>query len=636
MRQLLHRDKGNGRWTHSLREEDLPDWVEDKAKGIAQADKFCRVMNAMESLLKIVPKEAKDPIPFRHNAVQLILASVVLWCWALQTPCYMVVPKARQMGVTTWFSAYFFTRCVTEKNFRSMVVSHVAKTSLEVFRMARTFERELPEGWQFELDSKSKDLIAWTAGSKLQIGMIGEGGGDALGKGFTLNGVHCTEVANWGDRYVPKTAWASLGPTLVEDGELLVGYESTGKGRDPMFHATWVHATQFGFIRVFLPWYKDPQYALSVSQYTAWVRKSDMHAEVDLALTKEELEIQQKVATLEVEPGYEWCVHPHMISLEQFLWRRMQIASKCFGDVALFDRYYPSTWPDAFRVAGDSPFGNLAVQNLYSRCKVGTVGIMNGGNFYPNEQGEKWAVEVWAKPARGARYVVAVDPSDGTENGDPAAAYVIRYWKGKRLFVICAAIHGQIDEDTLADQAVQLAMAFNDAKLVIEKNRPNCVMAAKRIYRNLFRHRNSSDPTDRTLTAKRKPGFHMNKQTRPACMALFKELARDDAVQNFDAGLPEEVEGLENKAGRWEAKKGAHDDRVMTAAMGLFVAYELAGLNKTRPRPWSSGTMTQPKFDTTPQPEVSTEGYETMLRNDAWEERMGVHKEPGKNFHTLG
>lgn len=632
MRELLLRNKENGRWTHSLREEDLPDWVEDKAKGIEKADKLCQILNVMEELLKIVPKEATEVIPFRHKAVQVVLASVVLWCWALQTPCYMIVPKARQMGVTTWFSAFFFARCVTERNFRSMVVSHVEKTSKEVFAMARTFERELPPDWKFELDSKSKDLIAWTAGSKLQIGMVGEGGGDALGKGFTLNGFHGTEVANWGDRYNPKTAWASLSPALVKNEELLVGYESTGKGRDPMFHATWINADQLGFVRVFLPWYMDPEYSRTKEQYTAFMRKANMHAVVSFELTTEEKQLQEKLASLVPEAGEDWCVHPHVLTLEQILWRRIAIASECFGDVALFDRYFPSTWQDAFRVAGDSPFGDDVVQNLYQRCRIGTLGRMNGGNFYPNEQPESWSVQVWEKPLGNANYVVAVDPSDGTENGDPAAAYVIRYWKGVRRFETVAAIWGKPDEDTLADQAVQLATAYNNAKLAIEKNRPECLKAAKRVYRNLYYHRNPSDPAA-TTRSKPRPGFHMNKATRPACLALLKQVARDDAIHCYCARLPEEVESLENKNGRWEAKKGANDDCVIAAAIGLYVAYELAGLNKTRNVAARYRGVSAPVFKAASQ---NLEGYAAMKKHDEWERRMGLHEEPGKKFTTLG
>lgn len=636
MRELLLRNKENGRWTHSLREQGLPDWVEDHERGFEQADKFCRILNAMEELLKIVPKAAKDPIPFRMNTAQVVLANVVLWCWAIGASAYLIVPKARQMGITTWFSGYFFTRCVTERNFRSMVVAHVEKTAQEVFRMARTFERELPDDWKYELDSKSKDLISWTAGSKLQIGMVGEGGGDALGKGFTLNGLHGTEVANWGDRYDADSAWSSVSGSIVEGPELVVGYESTGKGRDPVFHKTWQHAGERGFVRVFLPWYLDEQYSLSRAGYTAWCRKSDLHAEVDFELTDAERDLQMKVAGLVVEPGYENAVHPRVLTLEQFLWRRVTIATKCFGDVAKFDRYFPSVWQDAFRVAGDSPFGNEAVENLYSRVKIPTVGRMNGGNFYPGQESDKWEVRVWKAPEPRGKYVVAVDPSDGVEGGDPAAAYVLRYWKGRRLFETVAAIYGTIDEDTLASQAAQLAQAYNECVLAIEKNRPNCVNAAARVYKKLYRHKHS-DPTDDKLKATSKPGFHMNAQTRPAVMALLKEVSRDDRLHNYCDVLPEEVEALESKGGKWQAKKGAHDDAVIAVGIGLYVAHELAGLNKrskAAPGRRSNLRMTQPDFSRV---EALTAGFESAKAHERWAKRMGINGDNGsKQFTTLG
>lgn len=436
----------------------------------------------MEGYLYIVPKDAGKVVRFRLNACQVILATVIAWSWALCTPCRMLVPKARQMGVTTFFCAFFFARAIMDDNFRSLVVGHVEKSSKEVFSMIRTFKEHLEA--EIPLKKFSQGLIEWDHGSRIQIAMVGEGHrdkGDSLAKGFTVNGFHGTEVANWADSADPELAWASAAPALADNEETVCCFESTGKGSDPIFKVTWDEHVQRMFTRVFLPWYMDDRYTLSKDAYAAELLSRDLNAEVSFDLTSEERELCEEIEGLVPGPGEDFCVWPHKLTLEQILWRRVTLASKCFGKVDLFDRYYPSTWARAFRNAGDSPFGEDVVRAINAHVRPPEkIGEMRGANFYAaNESKRKWHVAYWHKPVKGADYVLAADPADGVEGGDNSAAYMLRYHRTLGVFETVARIHGCIDEDTFAFQLVALAKAYNGARLVVETNRPGVIKAVR-------------------------------------------------------------------------------------------------------------------------------------------------------------
>ncbi len=75
---------------------------------------------AIESMLNIPDKDGKD-VPFKLNAAQSRLDDDLTG--------HDVIPKARQLGISTYFLARPLIKCLGMRNRRAVVIAHKADST---------------------------------------------------------------------------------------------------------------------------------------------------------------------------------------------------------------------------------------------------------------------------------------------------------------------------------------------------------------------------------------------------------------------------------------------------------------------------------------------------------------------------
>ena len=292
--------------------------------------------------------------------------------------------------------------------------------------------------------------------------------------------------------------------------------------------------------------------------------------------------------------------------------------------MSLMKQEYPSDDIEAFQFSGMPVFAPELIEkqrkNVYCPEMIGEVTaqcpaamwntnperrkeILKGLKFIPDNdalnefkegtpvqkaRARRNRLQVWSLPDNETvykyRYVVTFDPQKGlSESADFGVITVIdRYW---RLYggadEKVAQWKGRLDKDIEIWIAAQIAKFYNNALLVVESNTYDSdsgqVDDSEYIfgiiadyYSNIYRR----EVVDKLKGEKvLKFGYHTNKQTKTTCIENYRAVNRDDLYIERDEECLDEARVYEQDSrGRFEAKKGYHDDILMSTMIGLYVS----------------------------------------------------------------
>ncbi len=534
----------------------------------------CLIANMAEELLVLAPK--KGPLEhFRVNRAQALLLDFVAERWSRGLPVYALVPKARQLGVSTFVQAFLFVLClVNEKNgkpYRCATVAHIEDSAKSIFSMTRLFERKLPKTWRLPIESSQQGRLEWSGGSRNQV--VSAKLGDAALKGVTLNAFHGSEVANWADLGMdPNALWSSAWGAIAQDENAFVVLESTAKGRDPFFHGlvSRSRSNHFEFPVVFIPWFFDEKYTMSWGAYRAsrptWHLTESFVPETGEVLAREFL--GQRI----VKPGDEWCVFRHELTDDQLIWRRSVIEKLGSGDTVkgldLFRRYYPSTLEECWAANEYSFLGDDSekhLERLSRTVRQPQRGELRDGGWVPSSLPN--AILRWHEPQSGHAYVIGADCSEGLATGDGQAAYVIDRDTREMVAAVCT----KLEPDAFSSLLERLGRYYWNATIAVENNfSPSVVVAIQKSgYPKVYWHR---DP-DQLRGRPPRPGFNTNKRTRPVILDVLSATLRSGDFTVYDEKLLEELRTFvwSEKRETFCAPKAFHDDRVMALAIAVYV-----------------------------------------------------------------
>jgi hypothetical protein len=143
-----------------------------------------------------------------------------------------VVLKARQVGITMYIAARFFTQTITQGGILSMQVTQSRESAEDIFRIVRRFWENLPEelrkGYLRTSHRNARQLVFPNIDSEYCLASAEEN----AGRGRTIQNLHCSEVSRWGRQ--GDEALASLRSALVPTGEIVL--ESTANGAGGLFY----------------------------------------------------------------------------------------------------------------------------------------------------------------------------------------------------------------------------------------------------------------------------------------------------------------------------------------------------------------------------------------------------------------
>lgn len=539
------------------------------------------------SFVVIKDKETHADIPFRLNRGQRKLLKQMEHMRRAKKPIRIILLKARQWGGSTLTQIYIaWLQLVHFKQIDSVILAHTENTARNVRGMytkllekyplwlCDTNERKEVELSNFEGSPKTR--IIKSRGCKISIGSAVKPEGL---RGLDVACAHLSEIGLYPStqQTKPEDLVQSVCSGISFKANTVIVYESTAKGVGNFFHKEWLRANsrdlkeRSSFAPVFVAWFEIDTYSFEIDDTVEFVN----------SLTDEEYNLFEYGATLE---GIAW-------------WRDKKLE---YSDLWRFRSEFPSTPDEAFQSTGH-PFYNpddvkrlestvtapKIVGELTSTNEFGSSLALEGIKLVPNERGN---FSVWAQPDVTEfvtdRYVVVVDIGGMSDKSDRSVICVFDRYHMKDaggVPEVVAEWCGHAPHYKIAWMSARIATWYHNALLVIESNtleshategvHNEFIMdEISREYTNLY-CRTPAEQVRQGLPPKW--GFHTNKSTKTmVCDHQRKVLEHSMYIERCQEAVNEH-RTLEIKSnGEIGASDGAHDDRHITRAIGVWVCYQ--------------------------------------------------------------
>lgn len=450
-----------------------------------------------------------------------------------------VVPKSRKATVTTFWTIFYLDDSLFHNNTLSAMIAHREADVKKIFKKTKlAYEGcpskiRLPDGREWHKPKAAVDNVNELRFESTNSGMY-------VGleiRGDTPNNLHIAEAAHIPDQ---DRITATLGSVPnIETGSNITA-ESTANGVGDWFHQTCIEAEAGigDFDLIFFSWFDNPQNSRSAP--SDWFPNS-------ATLKMAELVKMRKGITLKREQLFWW----EMKKLEQ---------------KQLMEQEFPTFLENAFLMSGRPAFDPEILALIEPQPPIFTR-IVRAGD---DETGTRLhEVRIWKEPKAKRRYVVVVDPSEGTGNDDAA----ITVWDTLTLEQVAEFNSDRTPIGDLDQIAVDLGYYFNTALLVIEKNNHGHAVIEnlkRRSYPNIYGVIITDEKTKRKS---KKLGFLTDGRSRDLALDNLEDMLVKRQMKVNSAILKSQLLTFHiNESGKREAKPGNKDDIVITAAIGIYVA----------------------------------------------------------------
>lgn len=556
--------------------------------------------------------EAPKMVPFAFNESQDLVHDILKEQWQRCGRIRAIILKARQMGMSTYTSGRFFRKLHLWPNHNASVIADELDRAALLFGMYDTYAHHLPD--------EMKPMMRWVSKQKqlqfdnprdrerskqpgLNSGITVETAGDAMaGRAGTIHLAHLSEMSAWPNA---REVMLSLLNAVPDYGSEII-IESTARGVGNLFHSMWDEAYEGeglvegenGFIAIFIPWWWHSEYRLKLTKK----EKSYIRDSLD--------DYERKC----MEEGFDFRGQHYLLSEEQLAWRRQTIREKAMGDRRAFEQEYPATPEEAFVASGAGFFDEDAVKKLADCTKppefrghlIELRHQVHGIAPVPSSLGHLRIWEMprsadWANDDPGGQYVIAADTASGKQVAAQASVFDDPdREKGGRDFCSAdvvdvrtrkqvAQLHARLAPEEFARQLDLLGRFYGTeertglrrpALLAPEGNHESGRSVVKLLkdryrYPNLYRHKPISKRFTKTTEMY---GFMTTVETRRPMLDNLAEHVRGRIPEDKDSTwLPckdtvkEFLTFVLGDDGKPQAQEGAHDDRVISLAIALFL-----------------------------------------------------------------
>lgn len=550
----------------------------------------------------IKSKGGGGDVLFRLNAPQRRLVERFEAQRVAGKPIRLILLKARQWGGSTCTQLYMaWLQLMHAVGLNSLIIAHQGAGTEEIKdmfdRMIGQYPEELlymdrePGAKERRMERVGRSGAAFRIPARNCKVKTGSAERPDSCRGGDYNLVHLSEVAIW-----PKTKGKSpedivrsaCGGILLAPMTMIV-YESTANGTGNFFHREYVAAArgESQFAAMFVSWYEIERYSLALT------------AEGREALAQKLIEGKDdESSTARTESGaYLWRLWESGATLEAIAWYIEE--RKKYNDHADMAAEYPSNDIEAFVHSGCRVFDRYRVERLRSDCCSPKYrGEVESGDLDPNslrnlkfEYMSGGGLEIWEMPEDGVRmrdrYVAAVDVGGRSAKADWSVITVFDRAGGEsgdRIEVV-AQWRGHCDIDLLAWRAARIAKFYDEALLIFESNTletreasrmldgdqlPYIMLQLRDAYDNLYVRVVDGDVVGGGVTTRL--GFHTNVRTKPMVISTLVRVVREELyTERCEAALDEMLSYERRQNGSYGAIDGAHDDILMTRAIGLHV-----------------------------------------------------------------
>lgn len=515
----------------------------------------------------ITDKVTKMDVPFVLNRPQRRLAAALEAQRLEGRPIRLVMLKARQWGGSTLVQMYMaWIQLMHKRNWHSLICSHLKDVSANIrgmyTKMLEKYPQEcLPDGEKLKwkgCEGMANTRVVWPRGCRVTV--CSSENQEAV-RGMDCSMAHLTEVAFWreADRHDPVDVARAVMSGIAKVPLSVVVMESTANGVGNYFHREWERAVSGESDKrsFFVPWYEIEAYRSEVTDAEALAS----------SLSEYELELWEQGCTLE--------------AIQWYREKRRE-----YGEERAMMAEFPSTPEEAFSTTDTAVFSPLDVKALKEEGVTGAVAlrgeVVSGRGCMPQDiwapefvKDHKGLTKVWARPRSGAQYVVSVDVGGRWRGADYSVISVLDRHAdrpGDRRPEVVAQWRGHIDHDLLGWKAATMAVWYNTALLVVESNTLESGSEGQgayilgmlsEVYPNMFHRRGEGG---RSMA-----GFHTNVKTKGMLIANLIALVRDRGYIERDMEACNELLQYECRGAMvYGAKKGCHDDIVMSRALALW------------------------------------------------------------------
>ena len=553
---------------------------------------FYAAMNLM-----IQSKTTKQMMFFVLNPGQRVLIAEYERQRRAGLPIRVILVKARQWGGSTATEMYMlWLQTRHYRNWHSCIIGKIKQQSTNIRSMYSKALKHLPAHHQRLSFTPWEGLnsVKQIPERGCKIGIFSAQNPDAI-RSDDVSMVHMSEVGLWKDTAERKAddVAQSVYSCVPDEPGTFICLESTAKGVGNFFHENYITAEMNqreghdGLRPVFVAWWQIEMYSKPIKDMAKFI--STMTA-------------------------YNWWQWEQGATLEGINWYNSYKRAKKYNDFQMKSEF-PTTADEAFQSSAAKFFTEDMLHTLKSGVKDPVfIGDIRGLSM----KGEKAMrgieliedsalvdnLKIWIMPDDYIdlvkerctnRFVVVVDIGGTHYKSDYSVITVLDRFA---LMNVGGAIEraalwrGHIDHDMLAWKAVQIAIMYNNALLVIESNTidsrdkkkdddyigsgDHTYTVLNKIeesgYTNLYYRQAPPETAGSPPTSK--IGWHMNHKTKWQAYDAYFENVRDYGYVEHSMEAYIEASYLETGKKSPEAMKGKKDDIQDTTAVGIFIGYD--------------------------------------------------------------
>ena len=301
-------------------------------------DKLSDPIWRLNNLYYIKDKKG-NRVLFQPNVQQLKLLSDMWY--------FNIIPKARQLGVTTFFAIFYLDKVLFSSNKTAAIVAHTREQAKKIFTDKIKFAYDNLPDWLHNIlgspDTDTAQELTFTNGSKIFVG--------TSTRGSTIQYLHVSEFGFTCQHYPDKAEEVVTGSiNSVQTGQM-VSIESTAEGKEGYFFdfcQDALKAQKEGralshqeFKLFFFPWWQSPEYINSQGHVTITKEEVDYF---------DELRIKHNISL--TTPQKEW-----------YVLKRRKNRDKMFNQ-------FPSTIEEAFNASVEGAYYATQMQKVYEDRRI--------------------------------------------------------------------------------------------------------------------------------------------------------------------------------------------------------------------------------------------------------------------------
>lgn len=492
--------------------------------------------------LKIRTKTA-EVVPFTLNRAQRYLLDMVDRQLEQTGKVRIIIPKARQLGLSTFVGGYMYWWVSQRQAQKALVVTHKAESTRALFDMTKRFHENVPDILKPQTKYSSRTELVF---DKLDSSyMVATAGGEGVARGETITCAHLSEMAWWSPGFAKENLAGILQAIPNVDGTA-VFIESTANGVTGPFYEMTQGALrgENGYEVCFLPWFWDQSYREAAPE------------------------------SFERTPDEEELVQKWGLDNEQLQFRRRKIAQT---GIDQWNQEYPTVLEDAFLTTGRPVFNARQLNDRLQQTPDIIKRMALQGDHMGNWEKMEWEEHprgellLYRESDPGDTYYIGADVAIGIANRDDTDWSVAQVLDSKKRQV--AMWRGKVHPDYFAYVLYHLGKLYNYAKVAPESN-AHGLLTVNTLYKYLGYPNVHTEVIEDKLTDRDTVnlGFRQSVKTRPMIIDNLRGALRDREIElNDKTTIRELMTFVVTESGKLEHDAGCHDDCVMALAIANHI-----------------------------------------------------------------